>query len=286
MTARTLVLASRPVSWINTAFPFAAAYLMTGTGADPTLILGSIFFLVPYNLALYGINDVYDHDSDLANPRKGGAEGALVPRSQHRQVWLWSILTTVPFLVALALAGNAVSTGVLVLSMAAVLAYSVPGLRFKEVPFLDSITSALHFVTPALFGLALTEAAPTRGLVASMVAFFLWACASHAFGAVQDIAPDRAAGLSSIATLLGPRRTTRLALVCWLGAGAVMLLAPWPGSLAGVLAVPYLVNVAPYRTVSDADAGTTNRAWRRFLGLNYASGFVVTLLLLWTWRRG
>ena len=27
--ARQLLLASRPLSWINTAFPFAAAYLLT-----------------------------------------------------------------------------------------------------------------------------------------------------------------------------------------------------------------------------------------------------------------
>ena len=73
---RTLVLASRPVSWINTAFPFAAAYLLTTREIDLVLVVGTIYFLVPYNLAMYGINDVFDYESDLANPRKGGVEGA------------------------------------------------------------------------------------------------------------------------------------------------------------------------------------------------------------------
>ena len=77
-TFSQLVLSSRPLSWINTAFPFAAAYLLTTGRFDATLVIGTIFFLVPYNLAMYGINDVFDYESDLRNPRKGGVEGALL----------------------------------------------------------------------------------------------------------------------------------------------------------------------------------------------------------------
>ena len=41
-------------------------------------VVGTLFFLVPYNLLMYGINDVFDYASDLRNPRKGGIEGGLV----------------------------------------------------------------------------------------------------------------------------------------------------------------------------------------------------------------
>ena len=75
---RALFLTSRPLSWVNTAFPFAAAYLVTTREVDATLIVGTLFFLVPYNVAMYGINDVFDYASDLRNPRKGGVEGALL----------------------------------------------------------------------------------------------------------------------------------------------------------------------------------------------------------------
>ncbi|MGL4254750.1 MAG: prenyltransferase, partial [Microbacterium sp.] len=37
---RQLLLSSRPVSWINTAYPFAAAYVMTVREIDATLIVG------------------------------------------------------------------------------------------------------------------------------------------------------------------------------------------------------------------------------------------------------
>jgi len=87
--ARQLLVASRPVSWINTAYPFAAAYLLTTREIDATLIIGTIFFLIPYNLAMYGINDVFDYESDLRNPRKGGAHGAVLDERMHR-ITLWA----------------------------------------------------------------------------------------------------------------------------------------------------------------------------------------------------
>src|SRR5699024_1723412 len=60
---RQLLGSTRPVSWINTAYPFAAAYLMAGGTVDLTLVLGTIYFLVPYNLLMYGLNDVFDYES-------------------------------------------------------------------------------------------------------------------------------------------------------------------------------------------------------------------------------
>lgn len=283
---RQLVLASRPLSWINTAFPFAAAYLLTTGRVDATFVIGTIFFLIPYNLAMYGINDVFDYESDLRNPRKGGAEGALLDRSAHRRTLIAAAVTTLPFVVYLVIVGSPLSWLVLAFSLFAVLAYSVKGLRFKEVPFLDSATSSVHFVSPALYGLVLAGAVFTPQLWLVLLAFFLWGVGSHAFGAVQDVVPDREGGISSIATAIGAAATVRLAIVAWAAAGVAMLFTAWPGPLAAVLALPYIAAAAPFWSVTDADSSTANRGWRHFLWINYACGFVVTLLLiLWASLR-
>lgn len=285
--AGQLLLSSRPLSWINTAFPFAAAYLLTTGSIDVTLIVGTIFFLVPYNLAMYGINDVFDYESDLANPRKGGAEGAVLDRSLHRWTLAAAALTCIPFVVVLVLLGGPASWLVLAVSLFAVVAYSAPRLRFKERPFLDSVTSSTHFVSPAVYGLVLADATPTPGLIAVLAAFFLWGMASHAFGAVQDILPDREGGIASIATVMGAATTVRLALGAWTAAGLLMLLTDWPGPLGALLAVPYLLAVLPYRSVTDADSERANRGWKHFLWLNYLVGFLVTMLLIaWAFLRG
>jgi 4-hydroxybenzoate polyprenyltransferase len=282
-TLRALFVSSRPLSWINTAFPFAAGYLMVTREVDAIFVIGTLYFLVPYNLAMYGINDVFDYESDLRNPRKGGVEGALLDRSLHR-VTLWAaIVTNIPFLVYLAIVGSPLSWLGLAVSVFAVIAYSAPGLRLKERAFLDSVTSSTHFVSPAIYGLVLAGATFTPQLWFVLGAFFLWGIASHAFGAVQDILADREAGIGSIATAIGGRATVRLSVVAYLLGGVLLLFTTWPGPLAAILVVPYALMCAPFWSVTDAAAETANRGWRRFLGLNFATGFFVTMLLIAYW---
>ncbi|AXK47005.1 prenyltransferase [Brachybacterium saurashtrense] len=278
---RQLLGTSRPLSWINTAYPFAAAYLLAGGGLDAALLIGTVFFLIPYNLLMYGVNDVFDHDSDLRNPRKGGVEGIVLSRGMHR-VTLWAAaLSTLPFVLVLLAMGDAASGAVLVVVLAAVVGYSAPRIRLKERPVLDSLTSSTHFVGPAVFGLALSGAPVGPTALCVLGAFFLWGMASHAFGAVQDVQPDREAGIGSIATVIGAARTVRLALALYAAAGLLMLPAGWPAALAGLLVVPYLVSTWPFRSLTDDEAERAHRGWARFLRLNLLSGFLLTQLLLW-----
>ncbi len=278
-----LVVSSRPVSWINTAYPFAAAYLLTTRQIDLTFVIGTLFFLIPYNLAMYGINDVFDYESDLRNPRKGGVQGAVLDRSLH-PLTLWAAgLACLPFVVYLVAVGDPVSWVVLAASLFFVVFYSAPPLRLKERPFADSATSSIHFFSPAVYGLVLGGARWDLSLALVIVAFALWGVASHAFGAVQDVVADREASISSIATARGARWTVRFALVCYALAGLTMLGVTWPGPLAAITVIPYLAAVWPYRNLSDADAERATTGWRRFLWINQLTGFLVTLLLIWWW---
>ena len=280
---KQLFIASRPVSWINTAYPFAAAYLLTTRQIDFTLVIGTLFFLIPYNLAMYGINDVFDYESDLRNPRKGGTHGAVLDRRMHR-ITLWAAaLSCVPFVLYLAVVGSPASWLVLAASLFFVVFYSAPPLRLKEVPFADSVTSSIHFFSPAVYGLVLAGAVWTWQLGAVIVAFALWGVASHAFGAVQDVVADREAGISSIATARGARWTVWFSLVCYAAAGAVMLTTTWPGPLAALVALLYIATVWPFRSITDETAERATAGWRRFLWINQIAGFIMTLLLIWYW---
>ncbi len=283
MTAlKSLFWSSRPISWVNTAVPFAAAYFFAGGEIGVELIVLTLFFLIPYNLLMYGINDVFDYESDLRNPRKGGIEGALLAPELHRNTLLWSFGLAAPF-VAYAVwvsLENLAALVVLVITIFAVIAYSVKGLRFKEVPFLDSITSSTHFVGPMLFGLLLSGAELGTSLLLATAAFFLWGAASHAFGAVQDIRADREAGIASVATSLGARNTVRLAVALYLVAGLMLLALPdrfWQASFA---ALPYLIVVGPQLAITDETCEQANRGWRRFLLLNFLAGAWIMALLI------
>lgn len=284
-TLGQLLVSSRPLSWINTAFPFGAAYLITTGRLDLAFWVGTIFFLIPYNLAMYGINDVFDYESDLRNPRKGGVEGALLDPRIHRTTLIAAVVSCLPFLIVLVALGGPLSWLVLAISMFAVVAYSAKGLRFKEKPFLDSLTSSTHFVSPAVYGLVLAGAEFTPQLWLILAAFFLWGIASHAFGAVQDVIADREGGIASIATVIGARTTVRFAVVSYVLAGLLLLGTDWPGPLAALAAVPYALSTAQWWNVRDEDAETANRGWKRFLWLNFLAGALVTILLI-VWVLG
>ncbi|WP_449385868.1 prenyltransferase [Cellulomonas soli] len=283
---KEILAASRPFSWVNTAYPFAAGALMaTGGRLDATLVVGTLFFLVPYNLLMYGVNDVFDYASDLRNPRKGGIEGALVAperaRAVHRRILVACVVATVPFVVWLLAVGSALAGVVLVGVLFLVVAYSAPVLRFKERPVLDSATSAMHFVGPLLYALVLVGAdLGDRHVWPVLVAFVLWGMASHAFGAVQDVRADREGGIASVATALGAHPTVVAATVAYGLAVLALLAVPWPGTLAALLPIPYAVSTARFWAVRDADCERANAGWRTFLWLNLVTGFLVTMLLI------
>ncbi len=286
----SIVKASRPVSWINTAFPFAAGYLLVTREVDAVLIVGTLFFLIPYNLLMYGINDVFDYESDLANPRKGGIEGDVIrdrerARRVHRAI-LWACtVTVIPPLIWLLFQGGATAALTLLLVVFGVVAYSAPGLRFKERPFLDSLTSALHFCGPLLYALVIAGASLLDpGVWPVWAAFILWGMASHAFGAVQDVRADREGGIGSVATVIGARATVWFSLVLYAASSLLLLALPWPGRLAAVLPLAYVASVARFVGVTDATCEDANRGWRTFLWLNQPVGFLVTMLVIAVWQ--
>ena len=277
----SLFWSSRPVSWVNTAFPFFAAYLFVAERIDLTLILGTLFFLIPYNFLMYGINDVFDYESDLRNPRKGGIEGALLDPKYHA-ITIWaSVGISSVFVVYLLLAGSLEANLWLGFTLAAVLAYSIPKLRFKERPFLDSFTSAVHFVGPMVYGLVLAGSEVSDPSVIAVIAAFMgWGMASHAFGAVQDVRADREAGIKSVATQIGARNTVRFAFVLYILSAAVVMTIGWHGVVASLAVLPYLLIISPYLNITDADCERANGGWKRFIWLNFAAGALISLVVI------
>lgn len=277
-TLQYITLSSRPISWLNTAYPFAAGYIIVSHQFSWLLVIATIFFLIPYNLMMYGVNDVFDYESDILNPRKGGIEGAKLAKSQHKNILIAVAVTNLPFLLILFSYGSLAAKLTLAFVIFMVLAYSLPKLRFKERPFLDSITSSIHFVGPLVYALVLVgwqvEYLPY------VLAFFFWGMASHAFGAVQDIPSDRAGKLASIGTVLGARATTRFALILYILAAVLIALQGIPGLIVALAALVYVANITPYWNITDKSAETANVAWRRFIWLNLFAGFVVTMVLI------
>jgi len=277
--------AARPFSWINTALPFLAMAWAVKRGLTPSIVLGTLYFLAPYNLLLYGVNDVYDYESDRLNPRKGGAiQGGLVAPSLGRRLWVTVAVTNVPFLLLLGWSGGLAGVCALLVTDLTAIVYSMPPLHTKVIPILDSATSSLHFVLPAICG-GIVAGASFVGLPwRLLLAFFLWGVASHALGAIQDVRWDREAGVGSVAVSLGARNTALLSLYAY--SGAVLLVTSWGGAalIPAAALLPYVLLAAS--CLSGDTERQARRAWNGFLGLNLLTGFIITQVLLRVWGAG
>jgi 4-hydroxybenzoate polyprenyltransferase len=279
-TIRDSFWASRPISWINTAAPFFLGYLLGIGRLDTTLWLGTLYFLIPYNLMLYGVNDIFDYESDIRNPRKGHLEGAVIAKARHKRLAWAIIVTNIPFILFFLAQGSLTSRLWFGFMIAMNLAYSLKGLRFKEIPLLDSFTSSTHFYSPLVYGLLLSGSG--RLYWPALIGFVAWGMASHAFGAVQDIPFDREGHIASIATVFGVKNTLWFCTILYLIATIIPIVSySGLGLLAGVILSLYAINSSLYLNLKDEqDAPRTNQGWKQFLWLNILNGFWITQLLL------
>lgn len=269
MTPRQVLRISRPRFWLYEAGTFAVGAVAAGSfGHWPLLLAWFAYFLFPANFLIYGVNDVFDYETDRRNAKKGDYED-LLPPSEHRKVLRLAALLTAPFLPLLLF----VPPGALLpfaLFLACAVWYSAPPVRAKARPFLDSLFSAGHYVATAWFAYELAGnpvAAPW-----ALLAGVLWCAAMHAYSAVPDIEADGGAGLRTVATVLGAERTIAACAALYLAAG--LLAASALGYWAAALAVPYLVLMASsYRTARAG--GSVMGQYRVFPYLNACAGAVI-----------
>ena len=127
---------SRPVLWINTVGPAVVGIWLAGYlwmwEALPILL----WLTLPFNLLIYGTNDIFDQETDAKNPRKGSLEGARILPQEVRPIWAAVILTNIPFLAYFLLFLPASATLWMLLYAVLFVGYSAPPLRFKARPFL------------------------------------------------------------------------------------------------------------------------------------------------------
>ena len=271
-----LLRLSRPRFWLYLAGPVIVGVVYAADApADlfsPVAVALFAYFLVPANVFLYGINDVFDTDIDAENPKKderevrySGDRGVLVAVLMSGLLGL----AFVPVLPASALVAFA-AFGFLAV------AYSAPPLRFKTSPPLDSVSNGLYVLPGVVAYTAVTGAAPP---LAAVLGGWCWAMGMHTFSAIPDIEPDREAGIRTTATALGERRTYAYCGACWLAA-AILFFVVHPFFALLLLAYPVLVFAIARSSVA------VERAYWWYPAVNTLVGMVMTLGGIWSLLYG
>ncbi len=210
-----LYTTSRPRFWLYLAGTYAVGYA-AGTHSieqflKPQFWLYFLFFLIPANVFLYGINDWYDADTDQFNTKKGTQEN-LLHISEKKQLRSILIIVSVVSVGLLCVTPSITVFGLLLAFYILSYFYSAPPLRFKARPIIDSASNILYGL-PGLIGYTITSGhTPTTPV---LLAIFCWTAAMHLFSAIPDIESDKQAKLTTTAIVLGAKRSLIACLVLW-----------------------------------------------------------------------
>lgn len=222
---RDVLAIGRPVFWFVSLLPYylgvvlATQRLLPTADQLPTVAVGALVIGPLMWVAVLAVNDAYDLNGDLRNPRKAGSpltSGRISPRtalliSAAASVLAVAVATAVSVLFAV---GTAV---VLAIGWA----YSAPPPRLKTRPVADVAVNAVAL--GAIGQLAgWTAVRPLDGFPWAMAALgTLVGAALYIPTTLADLEADREIGYTTVAVWLGAKRAYAVGLTAWVAAAVL-----------------------------------------------------------------
>ena len=270
---RRLLEISRPVLWVNTIGTTVIAMWLAGFVWTWEILPILVWVTFPFNLLIYGVNDIYDQDTDADNDRKGGYGGAKIRPSETRMIGWGVILTNVPFLVYFAFTvENQLALVWMALYAFSFWQYSATPLRFKGRPILDSLSNA-DYAFPLVF---VPYALGEEPLWPAAIGLMAWSMAKHVYDAIQDIDEDGAVGIITTAVKFGIKGSLLWAGFWWMVSTALFATVNIPVAVVNAVLAGWLI-VALWRKPSTDQA---KKLYRYSVAFPYLAGAVAGVQLV------
>jgi 4-hydroxybenzoate polyprenyltransferase len=196
-----------------------------------------LWVTLPFNLLIYGINDIFDQETDNINIRKGGFGGAKIDPREVPWISWGVVLLNAPFLVFFALNYSLEANLWIWAYSLFFLFYSMPPGRFKGRPYLDSLSNADYAFPLAIVPLALGA----EPLWLAVFALMAWSLAKHTYDAIQDIEEDSFVGIQTTAVHLGASRSLIWVGFWWAVSTIMFAFVNIPLAIANALYATWLI---------------------------------------------
>ncbi len=206
-----LVKTSRPAGWILGPLVFLFGIVVSGASLDFIGIVQIILLSFPGCILLYGINDVYDYESDKINPRKKLIEGIKLEKKNHPFIKKISYIMIGLLLLSSILTFNISNIVAMCVLVFIIYYYSAPPIRLKEKPPIDSISNGLIILAVAALGFSHGKSI----LFMPLKAYFMSLCiaAVHIYSTLTDYSSDKKVGDKTFAVKFGQRTTAIVATI-------------------------------------------------------------------------
>ena len=208
--------------WIYTGGTYVVGYALGFTLlADffrPEYYLYLFYFFIPANLFIYGVNDYWDEETDILNPKKDDKEYRVSNTEKKRLLKAIYLVTGFSLILMIFqdLPEKIIFTVFLLLSYF----YSAKPLRFKDKPFVDFSSNYLY-IMPGIFAYYLVSHSLPSALI--LIGAYLHISAMHIFSAIPDIKYDKSAGITTTPVFIGERASLILCLSFWIGLSLIVV---------------------------------------------------------------
>ncbi len=197
---------SRPGLWFATLWLYLLpTSQMNDIWTTLPFWIGVIYVTFPLNLLVYGWNDIVDVEADKFNPRKDsflfGAKGSRAELKSIPKAIVLTQLLILPFVLYFSgLWFLLLFAGFLLINWL----YNLPEGGLRSRPPLELLCQ-IGYLLVVPMSILLNDTAPLP--LWSYVYLILFAWQSHLMGEVMDIGPDRKAGKTTTAVMIGIKMT-------------------------------------------------------------------------------
>lgn len=224
-----LLKISRPLAWPIGPILFTIGLSVGRFGLnDPNADIPSIAFIqmlwlsIPFCVYVFGINDLYDLESDRANPRKKAldeswkaVDGVKTEASHHSHIRFASAAVCAVLFATALFSGNTANIFYSIALIVLPFAYSSPPWRLKARAPFDSISMGIvAYLGPFALGFSYVDDAWRLPLQAYVISFCVMGV--HAFSTVMDYSVDKRFGDRTFAVVFGKRGASAFAAVAFL----------------------------------------------------------------------
>ncbi len=208
---KVLIRTSRPAGWLITPFIFLAGLKISGSDLNLISTIQMLLLSFPFSLFLFGINDIYDYETDKLNPRKKNIEGGVLEPKYHKIVKISSLISAFVLLISSFLTKNLWNIFLMSLLLLLSYFYSTPPIRLKSIPIIDSLSNGLGFLLA--FSLGYTFGNNPLDIPIKIYAASLGVAGVHSFSTIQDYPYDKKAKVRTISTVFGKRFSAFFSLI-------------------------------------------------------------------------
>jgi 4-hydroxybenzoate polyprenyltransferase len=233
-----LIKISRPIIWFLPLICFSFGVSLSHAILSPLLLIEFLMLSFPFNFFLYGINDIFDYESDILNPRKGSIEGVKLEPKRHDAVKKVSIAMAILLLLISLATFNIANILSMVFLIFISYAYSAPPFRIKEKPPFDSISNIfIYFLMPLILGFSFGGSIISIPWQVYLLSLSI--VGAHAFTTLADYTPDKKAGEKTFSIIFGKKTTVIFASLCQFIPAIVIAITI--NSLNGIIVISFLL---------------------------------------------